>query len=204
MPEVLRNGGVPLDPRPAAMALSPRRMTAALDLPGLLAAVAAGDRAALRSLYERQSPRLFGVANAILRDRDLAADALQDAFLRIARRAGQFDPARGRAEAWLAAIVRHAALDIVRARGREVPNDDPLLGDEAEAAEAEARLIATAEGRRLRDCLATLETRNRAGIILAFVHGLSHPQIAHRLDLPLGTVKSWIRRGLMALRECLA
>lgn len=179
-------------------------MTAALDLPGLLSAVAAGDRAALRSLYERQSTRLFGVANAILRDRDLAADALQDAFLGIARRAGQFDPSRGRAEAWLAAIVRHAALDIIRARGREAPTDDPLLGDEAEAAEAEARLIATAEGRRLRDCLAKLETRNRAGIILAFVHGLSHPQIAERLGLPLGTVKSWIRRGLIALRECLA
>ncbi len=179
-------------------------MTAALDLPGLLSAVAAGDRAALRSLYERQSTRLFGVANAILRDRDLAADALQDAFVSIARRAGQFDPSRGRAEAWLAAIVRHAALDIIRARGREAPTDDPLLGDEAEAAEAEARLIASAEGRRLRDCLAALETRNRAGIILAFVHGPSHPQIAARLDLPLGTVKSWIRRGLIALRECLA
>jgi len=179
-------------------------MTAALDLPQLLVAVAAGDRAALRAIYERQSVRLFGVANAILRDRDAAGDALQDAFVKIARRAAQFDPARGAAEAWLAGIVRHAALDIIRARGRETPTDDPTLGDEAVGPEAEERLAASAEGRRLRDCLAGLEPKNREGIVLAFVHGLSHPQIAERLGTPLGTVKSWIRRGLLALRECLA
>jgi RNA polymerase sigma-70 factor (ECF subfamily) len=170
----------------------------------LIASVATGDRAALRAIYERQSVRLFGVANAILRDRDAAADALQDAFLKLARRAGQFDAARGPAEAWLAGIVRHAALDLLRARGREVPTADPGLGDEAVAPEAEERLAASAEGRRLRECLAGLEPRNREGIILAFVHGLSHPQIADRLGTPLGTVKSWIRRGLLALRECLA
>jgi RNA polymerase sigma-70 factor (ECF subfamily) len=179
-------------------------MTDASDLPGLLAAIAAGDRAALRAVYERQSVRLFGVANAILRDRDAAADAIQDAFLKVARRAGQFDPARGSAEAWLGGIVRHAALDLIRARGREMPTDDPALGDRAVAPEAEERLAATEEGRRLRECLSALEPKNRDGIVLAFVHGLSHPQIADRLGLPLGTVKSWIRRGLLALRECLA
>lgn len=178
--------------------------TAALDLPDLLAAVASGDRAALRVIFARQSNRLFGVANAILRDRDVAADALHDAFLRIAARAGEFDPGRGSAEAWLAVIVRHAALDIIRARGREFPTDDPMLGDEAEAAEAEARLVATVEGRRLRACLTELEPMHRAGIVLAYVHGLSHSQIAERLGTPLGTVRSWIRRGLISIRECLS
>lgn len=179
-------------------------MDADTDLAALLRAVATGDRAALRAVYDRQSVRLFGVANAILRDRDAAADALQDAFLRIARRAGQFDAARGAPEAWLGAITRHAALDIIRARGREVPTDDPGLGDRAVAPEAEERLSASAEGRRLRQCLDGLEPKNRDGIILAFVHGLSHPQISERLGTPLGTVKSWIRRGLLALKECLA
>jgi len=178
-------------------------MTAALDLPDLLGLVAAGDRAALRSLYERQSARLFGIANAILRDRDLAADAVQHTFLEVAKRAGQFDRTRGTAEAWLAVVARHAALDILRARGRELPVDDPALGDEAVTPEAEARLLATAEGRRLRDCLAALEPKNRFGVILAFVHGLSHPQIAERLGTPLGAAKSRIRRGLAALKECL-
>jgi RNA polymerase sigma-70 factor (ECF subfamily) len=179
-------------------------MDAEPDLASLLAAIAAGDRAALRAVYERQSVRLFGVANAILRDRDASADAMQDAFLRIARRAGQFDAARGTPEAWLGAIVRHAALDIIRARGREIPTDDPHLGDQAVAPEAEERLSASIEGQRLRQCLDGLEAKNRDGIVLAFVHGLSHPQIADRLGTPLGTVKAWIRRGLMALKECLA
>lgn len=188
----------------AAHGLVAGGMNDAADLARHIAAVGGGDRAALRAVYERQSVRLFGVANAILRDRDTAADALQDAFLKVARRAAQFDPMRGTPEAWLAGIVRHAALDILRARGREMPTDDPTLGDEAVAPEAEDRLAASAEGRRLRDCLDGLEPKNRQGIVLAFVHGLSHPQIAARLGTPIGTVKSWIRRGLAALRECLA
>lgn len=179
-------------------------MHAETDLSTLLASVATGDRAALRAVYERQSVRLFGVANAILRDRDASADALQDAFLRIARRAGQFDATRGTPEAWLGAIVRHAALDIIRARGREIPSDDPNLGDQAVSPEAEERLSASMEGKRLRACLEGLEPKNREGIVLAFVHGLSHPQIADRLGTPLGTIKSWIRRGLQTLKECLA
>jgi RNA polymerase sigma-70 factor (ECF subfamily) len=179
-------------------------MDAADDLGTLIAAVAGGDRAALRSVYERQSVRLFGVANAILRDRDAAADAVQDAFLRIASRAGQFDPSRGAAAAWLAGIVRHAALDLARRRGREVPTDDPTLGDQPVQPEALERVSAAAEGRRLRDCLDALEAKHRDGILLAFVHGLSHAQVAAKLELPLGTAKAWIRRGLLRLRECLA
>jgi RNA polymerase sigma-70 factor (ECF subfamily) len=181
-----------------------RRMDAPAALASLLVAVAQGDRGALRAVYDRQSVRLFGVANAILRDRDAAADAVQDAFVSIARRAGQFDPARGPAEAWLAAIVRHAALDIARKRGREIPTDDPALGDQPVEADALERVAASAEGRRLHECLAALEEKNRKGILLAFVHGLSHAQVAAKLDLPLGTVKAWIRRGLLRLRECLA
>ena len=172
-------------------------------LPDLLIAVAGGDRGALRSVYQHQATRLFGVANAILRDRDAAADAMQDAFLRISQRATQFDPVRGEAAAWLAAIVRHAALDLARKRGRELPTDDPALGDTPVAPEALDRVAANAEGRRLRDCLGALDEKNRKGILLAFVHGLSHAQVAARLDLPLGTVKAWIRRGLLQLRECL-
>ena len=179
-------------------------MDAVTDLSPLLSAVARGDRHALRAVYERQSVRLFGVANAILRDRDAAADALQDAFLKIAHRADQFDPARGSAESWLAAIVRYAALDMARARGREIPTDDPGLGDTPVEADALDRIAAQSEGVRLRDCLSSLEERNRRGIVLAFVHGLSHAQIAAQLELPLGTVKAWIRRGLLRLRECLA
>jgi RNA polymerase sigma-70 factor (ECF subfamily) len=174
------------------------------DAAQLLARVASGDRAALAALYRAQSVRLFGIAMAILRDRDAASDALHDGFVALARRAAQFDPSRGAPEAWMGAVVRHAALDIARRRGREMPTEDALLGDApVEPAQLET-LAAGAEAERLRACLAALEEKNRQGIVLAFVHGLSHPQIAARLETPLGTVKSWIRRGLLALRECLA
>ncbi len=174
------------------------------ELTDLLVKVANGDRAALRAIYVRQSTRLFGVAMAILRDRTAAADVLQDAFLKLWQRARQFDAARGNAEAWIAAIVRYAALDVARTRGRETPSDDPNLGDTAIDPDALDALLASESGKRLRDCLGRLEPKNRQGIILAFVHGLSHPEVAARLDQPLGTVKSWIRRGLLSLRECLA
>jgi RNA polymerase sigma-70 factor (ECF subfamily) len=173
-------------------------------LDALLVRVAAGDRAALRAVYVRQSTRLFGIAMAILRDRATAADVMQDAFLRVWQRAGQFDAARGEASVWLSSIVRYAALDVARRRGREIPSDDPALGDRPVAADALELLAATEEGGRLRACLDQLEPKNREGIVLAFVHGLSHPQIAARLALPLGTVKSWIRRGLLSLRECMS
>jgi RNA polymerase sigma-70 factor (ECF subfamily) len=172
------------------------------SLPALLSRIATGDRAALRLLYQAQSVRLFGIANAILRDRDAAADAMQDAFLRISQRAAQFDAARGEAAAWLGGIVRHAALDQARKRGREQPTDDPTLGDTAVAPEALEKVLAGEDLKRLHWCLATLEEKYRKGILLAFVQGLSHAQISDQLHLPLGTVKAWIRRGLLQLREC--
>lgn len=164
----------------------------------LLAGIAAGEGDALRRLYQEQSVRLFGIASAILRDREAAAQALLDAFLTINQRAGQFDPLRGDAGAWLASIVRHAALDLARQRGRELPTDLPAPGDGLEA------LATTRHGARLRRCLEALDERNRRGILLAYVHGLSHAQVAAKLDLPLATVRAWIRRGLVQLRECLA
>lgn len=179
----------------------PTEMT---ELADLLSQVAAKNRDALRAIYTRQSTRLFGIAMAILRDRNAAADVLQDAFLKIWNRAAQFDPSRGDAAAWLAAIVRHAALDAARARGREMLSDDPDLGDTPVAPVALEQLERSEDNARLHDCLQRLPQANRDGIVLAFVHGLSHPEIAARLDQPLGTVKSWIRRGLLSLRECLA
>ena len=174
------------------------------ELADLLHKVAQGDRDALRSVYVRQSTRLFGIAMAILRDRTVAADVLQDAFLKVWQRAGQFDADRGVAEAWLSSIVRHGALDMARIRGREIPSDDPNLGDGAIEPDALDALTTAEDDARLRECLGRLEPKNRDGIVLAFVHGLSHPEISARLDVPLGTVKSWIRRGLMTLRECLS
>ncbi|MBC7636209.1 MAG: RNA polymerase subunit sigma, partial [Acetobacteraceae bacterium] len=107
-------------------------------------------------------------------------------------------------QAWLDAIVRYAALDVARSRGREIPSDDPNLGDRPVETDVLDALQTVEENGKLRHCLAGLESKNRDAIVLGFVHGLSHPEISARLDLPLGTVKSWIRRGLLQLRECMA
>ena len=126
-------------------------MAGETELTDLLVAVAKGDRAALRAIYVRQSTRLFGVAMAILRDRAAASDVLQEAFLKVWERARQFDPARGSAEAWLGSIVRYAALDVARVRGREMPTDDPNLGDTAIDPDALDALLANESGKRRGD-----------------------------------------------------
>ena len=179
-------------------------MNVDVPLATLLAAVARREQRALRAIYDREGTRLFGIAMAILRDRPAAADAVQDAFLKLWERAGQYDAARGEAGAWIAAVVRHSALDVARRRGREIPTGDPGLGDEPIEPDTIARLAADEEGVRLRDCLAKLDEKNQRFILLAFVQGLSHAQISDKLDVPLGSVKSWIRRGLLSLRECMA
>ncbi len=171
-------------------------------LADLLHRIAGGDRSALRRLYDLQSPRLFAVALRITRDSHLASDALHDAFMQVLKQAGRFDPGRGNAEAWLVSLVRYRALDIVRSRRREVssyePADEP--GFDPDALEI---LASSEEGQALRSCLGQLEEDRRQLIVLAFVEGLSHSELAARLKLPLGTVKSAIRRGLRKLRECL-
>lgn len=173
------------------------------DIEALLRRCAAGDRAAFRLLYERMSGRLYGIALRITRTGPMAADAVQDAFVQIWQQAHRFDRGRGDPEAWLIGIVRYRALDIVRRQSREVPGYEPE-DVEDETPDALARLVSTTEGAALHRCLGELETDRRKLVVLAFVDGLSHSQLAARLRVPLGTVKSSIRRGLMLLRECLA
>lgn len=175
----------------------------AAELAAWIAQAGGGDQAALHRVYKAEASRLFGIALKILRDRAAAQDALQDAFVAVWQRGRQFDSARGNARVWLAAIVRHRALDLARARGREVLSDDPALGDSPVIDDPLEAMGAAADATRLRACLAALEEKNRRSIILAFVDGLSHAQVAEKLTLPLGTVKAWIRRGMLSLRACL-
>lgn len=172
------------------------------DLGGMLWLIAGGDRAAFQRLYRAQSPRLYAVALRITRHPALAADAVHDAFLQVWKNAGQFDGSRGNAEAWLVSLARYRALDIARRRGREVSEEDaPEQVDEDP--DALARLQATQEASALHRCLSTLEPDRRRLVVLAFVDGLTHTEAAERLAMPLGTVKSWIRRSLLSLRSCL-
>lgn len=169
----------------------------------LIEAVARGSRPALKRLYELESRRLYGIALRIVRRPEVAADVLQEAFIQIWQNARSYAPERGAGGAWLTGIVRFRALDAARKYGREVLSDDPELGDAAQEPDVVDRLAAQAEAGALKRCLGRLDDQQRRCVTLAFVDGFSHAEIAARLAAPLGSVKSWVRRGLLALRSCL-
>lgn len=181
-------------------------MSATRDAPNddqLLRRCAAGDGAAFRALYDRWSARLYGIALRITRQPSLAADAMHDAFVQVWEQAHRFDPARGSAEVWMIGLVRYRSLDIVRRQAREVPGYEAEERED-ESPDALSRLVSSAEGAALQRCLEQLEAERRRLVVMAFVDGLSHSELAATLRVPLGTVKSWIRRSLLSLRECLA
>ena len=167
---------------------------------------AAPDRGGWPRLYDATAPQLLGVIHRLVRRRDLAEEILHDVFLRVWERAASYAPERGAAMAWLVSVARHAALDTLRRRQREVALDEvPGYGDtEDPDPDPYQRMIRTAEGRALAECLDQLETEQRYCIVLAYHEGLTHEELAARLARPLGTVKSWVRRGLQRLRRCLA
>jgi RNA polymerase sigma-70 factor (ECF subfamily) len=179
--------------------------TTSLDYEKTLLECAAGHGPAAELIYQNEAPRLRAVAYRILGNRECADDALHDAFVQILRDARHFDPQRGPARAWIYAIVRNTALKALRRRrqGREIPVAAESLSGLSDAqsegfTEAPDR---AAEYTHLINCLEALEPRRRASLILAFVDGRTHAEIATYLGVPLGTVKSWIRRELVALRE---
>ncbi|KQV47155.1 sigma-70 family RNA polymerase sigma factor [Massilia sp. Root335] len=174
----------------------------------LLAAVALQDRKAFRALYDATSAKLFGVALRVLRKDELAEDAVQDAFVAIWHAASGYQPHLAAPLTWMVTIVRNKALDILRraraggADAQVEPDDADGLADTAAGPYELAQ--ASRDARALADCMDTLAGRQRQAIGMAYLHDLSHSEVAGRLGLPIGTVKTWIRRGLERLRECLA
>jgi RNA polymerase sigma-70 factor (ECF subfamily) len=170
----------------------------------LLQACARGDRAALQGLYAATAAQLFGLALSIVRRRDLAEDIVQDSFLLAWRHARSFDPGRGTAMAWLARIVRNQCFDLMRRWGREAPLDDALMQNWEDPAPGPADLTALSrDARRLRRCLDELDEGPRRSMILAYYEGLTFAEVSGRLGAPLGTVKSWVRRSLIQLKDCM-
>jgi RNA polymerase sigma-70 factor (ECF subfamily) len=173
----------------------------------LLTAVARGDRAALDRLYERFAPRIFAHALKIVADRAEAEEITQELFLRVWQRATLYDPARGSAIAWLLGVTHNVAVNYTRrrwARGSAQRLDDETAAARERAdpdADVEAEAWAMIQRRELLAALATLSPAQRAAIVHAFYGGLSHREVAERLGLPLGTVKSRILHGLRRLRE---
>jgi RNA polymerase sigma-70 factor, ECF subfamily len=164
-----------------------------------------GDRSAFEQLYAKTSAKLFGICLRIFPDRQEAEDALQDAYITIWNRAATFDASRASPITWLAIVTRNRAIDRLRARGKAqmapleaaefVADDAPL---------ADAQMIAHQDGAALKGCIDSLEAKDAAFIRAAFLGGATYADLAERDGLPLGTVKSRIRRALIKLRECLS
>jgi RNA polymerase sigma-70 factor (ECF subfamily) len=166
--------------------------------------------AALRELYDRTSSKLFGVAMRVVGNREWAEDVLQDAYLNIWRIAGDYRASLSPPMAWMGVIVRSRALDFRRRRASERADTavelddtlaDTLAGDGANPMDTTQ---ASEQAWALHECLRKLESRQREVVSLAYLRDLSHSELAEQLKLPLGTVKTWIRRGLEQLRGCMA
>ena len=173
-------------------------------LASLLTGTGNRDQRAFAELYQRVGGRLYGVCLRMMQDRHEAEDVLQDVFTTVWRRADTFDPARASAMTWLVTLTRNKAIDRLRQR-REGQLDDPIdidrMTDETPGPAADAQ--ADQEYVRLRNCLEALEPKQRRSVREAFFTGATYKELAARCQVPLPTLKSWIRRGLMQLRECL-
>jgi RNA polymerase sigma-70 factor (ECF subfamily) len=174
-----------------------------------LAACAKGQGAALQQLYEQESPRLLGVVQRMVRNMPLAEDIVHDAFVNIWKRAASFDASRGEARGWMYSIARNLALNSLRDNAREMAVEDEVMNDlEAEQSLQAWRETADAfawedSAGRMTLCLERLDPVRRNCVLHAYVDGLTHSEIAQRIGAPLGTVKAWIKRSLLNLRECL-
>jgi RNA polymerase sigma-70 factor (ECF subfamily) len=168
----------------------------------LIAACASGDRKAFRALYRDSSAKLMGVLLRILKERAEAEDALQEIYTRVWVRAGKYDPAKGRGMTWLIAIARNHAIDRLRARGDSL-DDDGINMVADTSPRAETRLVAMGEARRMADCFATLEPDRAEAVRGAYLGGLSYLELAARHAVPLNTMRTWLRRSLLRLKECL-
>jgi RNA polymerase sigma-70 factor, ECF subfamily len=176
------------------------------QLEGLLDRCAAADAQALQRLYALVSPLLFGCITRILRRQALAEEALQEVFICIWQQAGQFSAVRGRPMAWMMSIARYRAIDLLR-RERLAPTLlAELPEDRTDDAAADSETSSTGwlpSAELMQRCLALLSEEQAHCLHLAYVDGSSHADIARLVGSPLGTVKSWIRRALLSLRQCL-
>ena len=176
----------------------------------LIDRVALADEKALRDLYELTSSKLYGVAVRVVTNREWAEDVLQEAFISIWKVAGDYKATLSPPMAWMALVVRSRGLDFLRRRAtsradrmQELDDviSDTVAGDSPNPIDT---ALASEQARALHNCLSLLENKQREVVSLAYMRDLSHSELAQQLKLPLGTVKTWIRRGLEQLRGCMA
>ncbi len=180
------------------------------ELMDLLDRIAVQEEAALKQLYEHTAARLYGLALRVVGNKEWAEDVLQESFLGIWRTAGSYRASLSPPMAWMGMVVRSRALDFLRRRRAErmhlsVPWDDDESSQPASEAQGPMQLVeASEQAVVLHQCLQRLEQPQRQVVSLAYLRDLSHSELASQLQLPLGTVKTWMRRSLEQLRKCMA
>ncbi len=179
----------------------------AARLAGLLAQCALGDQRAFADLYGLTSPKLYGVALRILRRQDWAEEVLQECYVSIWNHAGNYAVQKSAPLTWMTSIVRNRCLDWLRKPRPEATGEEYEIAVEAWQDDAPGpmeQMLAASDAAALARCLEQLESRQRQSIMLAFFNGLSHSELAKHMRQPLGTVKTWVRRGLERLKSCLS
>lgn len=173
------------------------------DISTLISRVAVGDRASFRQLYAQTSAKLFGVCLRILKDGSEAEEALQEAYLKVWRNASQFAPSRYSPMSWLIAIARNQSIDRLRARrpvaldldvASEIESDQP--NPEESALRSDARTM-------IEHCLKELTQQKADAVRGAYLDGYSYQELSERLAIPINTIRTWLRRSLIRLKECL-
>ena len=177
---------------------------AAAEIAELIARVALRDRQAFRSLYSRTSPKLFGVCLRILKDRPGAEEALQEIYVKVWARAGRYSRGEYSPISWLVAVARNHCLDLLRARKPAGVELDLAFDVAASDPSPEDAAIRVGERARIDRCLETLEPDRADAVRGAYLDGYSYEELAARHDVPLNTMRTWLRRSLMRLRECLS
>lgn len=173
------------------------------DFLPLLSATAQGDRGAFADLYRQSAGKLYAISLQMLRRRDLAEEAVQEAFVRIWHNAGEYQQEKGTVLNWMISIVRYRALDMLRATKsrREIGNEGLEEAEDEQTPEQE--LYEQRDRVRIDRCMDRLEDAQRHAIELAYFRGLTHVEVCNQMETPLGTIKTWIRRGLERLKRCL-
>lgn len=175
-----------------------------VDLIALVAAVGQGDRSAFEQLYAATRAKLYGVVLRILRRHDLADEVIQETYLKIWGSAGSYDPSKASPITWMVTIARNRAIDLVRKRSEASLEEEPEAMDvAADIPNPLAARELSEDLKRLMNCIGTLDTDRRQMVMLAYYNGLSRDQLAAKFEKPVNTIKTWLRRSLIEIRECL-
>jgi RNA polymerase sigma-70 factor, ECF subfamily len=174
------------------------------ELVWLLAAIAKGDQGAFERLYGATRAKLYGVLLRILGTPELADDVMQETYVKVWTMAGSFDPTIASPITWMVAIARNRAIDIVRQKASlSIEDASEAIGTTADTPPPLARREMTEDLRRLLTCLGKLDPEKQRIVLLAYYSGWSREQLAQKLDIPVNTIKTWLRRSLLEIRECM-